>query len=249
MKDIYITGRNPVIELLKTDKNIDEILIARGNLQGSIKKIIGMAKDKNILIQEVSKSRLDNITDGSIHQGVAALVTGFEYSNVDDILERARKKGEDPFVIILDEIEDPHNLGAIIRTAECSGAHGVIIPKRRSAQVNQTVYKTSSGAVEHILIADVTNISDTISKLKDEGLWIYGSDMDGDSDYYDTDLKGSIGLVIGNEGKGITRIVKEKCDVLVSIPMYGNINSLNASASAAILIYEVLRQNNEKKSK
>ncbi|HLR20391.1 MAG TPA: 23S rRNA (guanosine(2251)-2'-O)-methyltransferase RlmB [Tissierellaceae bacterium] len=247
MEDIYVTGRNPIIELLKTDRKIDKIFIAKGSPKGSIKKIVGMAKDKNILIQEVGKSRLDAISEGSAHQGIAALVSGFKYSGIDDILEKARNNNQSPFVIILDQIEDPHNLGAIIRTAEAAGVHGIIIPKRRSAQVNQTVYKSSSGAVEHMLIADVTNISDTISKLKDEGLWIYGADMNGESYYFDTDLKGAVALVIGNEGKGISRIVKEKCDVLIKIPMLGSISSLNASASAAVLIYEVLRQNNEKK--
>ncbi len=246
MKDLYVVGRNPVLELLKTDKEIDKIYILKGDLQGSIKKIIGKAKDKNIIIQEVDKSKLDSMADGNAHQGVAALVTGFEYSSLDDILKKAEDLKEKPFIIILDEIEDTHNLGAIVRTAECAGVHGVIIPKRRSARVNQTVYKASAGAVEHMLIADVTNISDTIEELKKRGLWIYGADMDGQEFYFNTSLDGSIALVIGNEGKGISRLVKEKCDVLVKIPMSGNISSLNASTSAAILIYEVVRQNYEK---
>lgn len=249
MDGIYITGRNPVIELLKTNRKIDRIYISKGNLKGSIKKITGMAKDRNIIIQEVGRGRLDQMSEGSVHQGVAALISGFKYSSIEDILVKARSQNEPPFIIILDEIEDPHNLGAIIRTAECAGAHGIIIPKRRSAQVNQTVYKSSSGAVEHVLVANVTNISDTITRLKDEGLWIYGADMEGESYYFDTDLKGAVALVIGNEGKGISRIVKEKCDILVKIPMLGSISSLNASTSAAVLIYEVVRQNNEKKKK
>ena len=235
MDEIYVVGRNPVLELLKTNKEIDKIYILKGDLQGSIKKIVGMAKDRKIIIQEVDKNKLDLMAGNNAHQGVAALVTGFKYSTIDDILNKAKNKGESPFVIILDGIEDPHNLGAIIRTAECAGVHGIIIPKRRAARVNQTVYKSSAGAVEHVLIADVVNISDTITRLKKEGLWIYGADMDGQSYHFHTSLDGPIALVIGNEGKGISRIVKEKCDVLVKIPMVGKISSLNASASAAIL--------------
>lgn len=249
MDEIYVVGRNPVLELLKTNKEIDKIYILKGDLQGSIKKIVGMAKDRKIIIQEVDKNKLDLMAGNNAHQGVAALVTGFKYSTIDDILNKAKNKGESPFVIILDGIEDPHNLGAIIRTAECAGVHGIIIPKRRAARVNQTVYKSSAGAVEHVLIADVVNISDTITHLKKEGLWIYGADMDGQSYHFHTSLDGPIALVIGNEGKGISRIVKEKCDVLVKIPMVGKISSLNASASAAILIYEVVRQNYDKKKK
>lgn len=242
MDEQYIVGRNPVLEILKTDKEIEKIYILKGNLQGSIKKIIGAAKDKKILIQEVDKARMDLIAEGGTHQGVAALVTGFEYASINDILKRAEKRKESPFVIILDELEDPHNLGAIIRTAECAGVHGVIIPKRRSASVNQTVYKSSAGGVEHMLVSKVTNISQTIEILKEKGLWIYGADMDGEDYYFNTDLKGSIALVIGNEGKGISRLVKEKCDVLVKIPMLGKIESLNASNAASILMYEVVRQ-------
>lgn len=249
MSELYVVGRNPVMELLRSDKDIDKIYILKGDLQGSIKKIVGIARDKNILIQEVDKSRLDTMAEGNVHQGVAALVTGFKYSSIEDILEKAAKRKESPFVIILDEIEDPHNLGAIIRTAECAGVHGVIIPKRRSARVNQTVYKASAGAVEHMLVAEVTNISNTVTRLKDEGLWIYGADMKGESYHFDTNLDGAVALVIGNEGKGISRIVKEKCDVLVKIPMVGKISSLNASTSAAILIYEVVRQSYEKAKK
>ena len=246
MKDVYVVGRNPVLELLKTDKEIDKIYILKGDLQGSIKKIIGKARDKNIIIQEVDKFKLDSMANGNAHQGVAALVTGYEYSTVDDILNKAKELNQNPFIVILDGIEDTHNLGAIIRTAECAGSHGVIIPKRRSARVNQTVYKASAGAVEHMLIADVSNISNTIDDLKKRGLWIYGADMDANNFYFNTKLDGAIALVIGNEGKGISRLVKEKCDYLLKIPMVGKISSLNASTSAAILIYEVVRQSYEK---
>ncbi|MBC8591606.1 23S rRNA (guanosine(2251)-2'-O)-methyltransferase RlmB [Wansuia hejianensis] len=246
MKELYVVGRNPVLELLKTEKEIDKIYVLKGELQGSIRKIIGIARDRNIIIQEVDKGKLDTMSKGNAHQGVAALVSGFKYSTIEDILNKANEAKEDPFIIILDEIEDPHNLGAIIRTAECAGVHGVIIPKRRAARVNQTVYKSSAGAVEHVLIADVTNISNTIEELKKKGLWIYGADVHGQDYYFDTSLNGPIALVIGNEGKGISRLVKDKCDVLVKIPMYGQVSSLNASASAAILIYEVVKQNHEK---
>lgn len=243
MDSQYVAGRNPVLEILKTDKEIDKLYILKGDLQGSINKIIGIARDKNIVIQEVDKNKLDSLGGGSNHQGVVALVSAYKYAEVDSILERAKAKGENPFVIVLDGIEDPHNLGAIIRTAECAGVHGIIIPKRRSATVNQTVYKSSAGAVEHILVAKVNNINNEIESLKEKGLWIFGADVEGSSLYFKTDLKGSIALVIGSEGKGLSRLTKEKCDVLVKIPMAGKISSLNASNAAAILIYEVVRQN------
>lgn len=246
MDELYVVGRNPVLELLKTDKEIDKLYVLKGDLQGSINKILGIAKDRNIIVQLVDRNKLDSMSDGNAHQGVVALVTGYEYSTVDDILQKAKDLNEPPFIIILDGIEDTHNLGAIIRTAECAGVHGVIIPKRRSAIVNQTVYKASAGAVEHMLIANVTNIANCIEDLKDKGLWIYGADMEGRDYYYNTKLDGAIGLVIGNEGKGISRLVKEKCDVIVRIPMLGKISSLNASNAAAILIYEVVRQGHEK---
>lgn len=246
MDEQYVVGRNPVLELLKTDKEIDKLYVLKGELQGSINKILGIANDKNIIVQLVDRNKLDSMSDGNVHQGVVALVTGYEYSSVEEILQKAKDLNEPPFVVILDGIEDTHNLGAIVRTAECAGVHGVIIPKRRSAIVNQTVYKASAGAVEHMLIANVTNITNCIEELKDKGLWIYGADMDGRDYYYNTKLDGAIALVIGNEGKGISRLVKEKCDVIVKIPMLGKISSLNASNAAAILIYEVVRQGHEK---
>lgn len=246
MKDLYVVGRNPVLELLKSNKEIDKLYIIKGDSQGSIKKIIGMAKDKGIHIQEVDRIKLESLADGNVHQGVAALVSEFKYSSIDEILHKAKSMGQDPFVLVLDEIEDPHNLGAIIRTAECAGVHGIIIPKRRSARVNQTVYKSSAGAVEYVLIADVVNISRALIELKDKGLWAYGADVDGEGYHFNTELKGPTALVIGNEGKGISRLVKENCDFLIKIPMYGKISSLNASTSAAILIYEFVRQNHEK---
>lgn len=242
MKEQYIVGRNPVLEVLKTEKEIEKILVAKGELKGSVKKIIGIAKDRNITIQEVDKGKLDYISQGSVHQGVAALIGSYKYSTIDEILQKANNLNQPPFILILDGIEDPYNLGAIIRTAECAGAHGIIIPKRRAAQVTAGVYKSSAGAVEHILITKVTNISDTIEELKEKGIWIYGGDIDGE-DYYHVELTGPMALVIGSEGKGISRLVKEKCDFLLKIPMFGQISSLNASNAASILIYEVVRQN------
>lgn len=242
MDEQYIAGRNPVLEILKADREIDKLYVQKGELQGSINKIIGMARDKNIQIQEVDRRRLEQLSEGNIHQGVVAVVGAYKYASIDDILERAQERNQPPFVIILDEIEDPHNLGAIIRTAECAGAHGVIIPKRRSALVNQTVYRSSAGAVEHTLVARVNNLNNTIKELKDKGLWVYGADMDGEDFYFNTSFDGAIALVIGSEGKGLSRLVKENCDVIVKIPMLGNISSLNASNAAAILIYEVVRQ-------
>jgi 23S rRNA (guanosine2251-2'-O)-methyltransferase len=247
MKEMYVSGRNPVMELLKSDKQVDKLYVLKGELKGSINKIMGKAKDMGIVIQQVDKNKLDSMAEGNAHQGVVALVTGYEYSEVVDMLQLAKTRNESPFILILDGIEDTHNLGAIIRTAECAGVHGVVIPKRRAAMVNQTVYKSSAGAVEHMKVAQVGNITQTIEDLKKEGLWIYGADMDGEKEYFRTDLKGAIALVIGNEGKGLSRLVKEKCDVLVNIPMTGKVGSLNASNAASILIYEVVRQSYEGK--
>jgi len=243
----YIVGRNPVLELFKTDEQIDKLYILKGENKGSIIKIINQAKERNIIIQYVEKEKLDYLANGLAHQGVVALVTGYKYSEISEILEYAKEKKEDPFVVILDCIEDTHNLGAIIRTAECAGVHGIIIPKRRAATINETVLKTSAGAALYMRVAKVTNISTAIDELKKQGLWIYGADMTGENLYYKSNLKGPIGLVIGAEGKGISRLVKEKCDGLVKIPIKGNIESLNASAAAAVLIYEVERQRNESK--
>ena len=247
MEQEYIIGRNPILEILKSDRQVEKLYILEGNLKGSILKIVGIARDKNIPIQRVDKGKLDRIAQGGAHQGVAALVSPYTYYSVGDILKRAQQLGQPPFVIILDGIEDPHNLGAIIRTAECAGVHGVIIPKRRAAQVTSKVYKSSAGAVEHMMVAKVNNISNTIDLLKDKGLWVYGADAEGESYYFNMDIKGAVALVVGSEGKGISRLVKEKCDFLVKIPMFGKVSSLNASNAASILIYEVVRQSHEKK--
>lgn len=240
--DDQVEGRNSVLELLESGRDINKIFITRGEKHGSIKKIIAIAKEKKVIIVEKDKRQMDEMAQNQNYQGVIAIVPPFEYCEVEDILEEAKEKNEDPFVLILDGIEDPHNLGSIIRTAETAGVHGIIIPKRRAAGVNSTVNKVSAGAVEHMKIARVTNISDTIQKLKDEGLWICGTDINTKKYYYDQDLKGALGIVIGNEGSGISSKVKKNCDFLVKIPMKGKVTSLNASVSTGIIIYEALKQ-------
>ncbi|MCT4594802.1 MAG: 23S rRNA (guanosine(2251)-2'-O)-methyltransferase RlmB [Anaeromicrobium sp.] len=236
-----IQGRNPVIEALKSNREIDKIVVAKGSESGSMKKIMGMAKEKGIPISFAERKKLDQICESHNHQGVIAYVAAHTYVDVDTILDKAKELGEEPFVIILDEITDPHNLGSIIRTADAVGAHGVIIPKRRSVGLTSTVAKTSAGAIEYVPVSKVSNISSTIDYLKDKGLWIAGAHMKGEVSYKQN-LKGSIGLVIGSEGKGISRLVKEKCDFLVKLPMKGQVSSLNASVAASVLMYEVVRQ-------
>ena len=240
--DDQVEGRNSVLELLESEKDIKKIYVTRGEKQGSINKIIGRAKGKGIVLVEVDKTKLDEMSQTGNHQGVIAIVPPFEYCEVEDILDEAKNKNEQPFILILDGIEDPHNLGAIIRTAETAGVHGVIIPKRRAASVNSTVNKVSAGAVEHMKIARVNNINDTIQYLKDNGLWIIGTDGKAENYYYEQDLTGPIALVIGSEGYGMNRLVSENCDILVKIPMMGKITSLNASVSAGIVTYEIVKQ-------
>lgn len=243
--DDQVEGRNSVLELLESEKDINKIFVTRGEKQGSINKIIGRAKAKGIVLVEVEKSKLDEISQTENHQGVIAIVPPFEYCEVEDILDDAKNKNEQPFILILDGIEDPHNLGAIIRTAETAGVHGVVIPKRRAASVNSTVNKVSAGAVEHMKIARVNNINDTIKLLKDNGLWIIGTDGKAENYYYEQDLTGPIALIIGSEGYGMNRLVSENCDILVKIPMKGKITSLNASVSAGIVTYEIVKQRNK----
>ncbi len=245
--DDQVEGRNSVLELLESGKDINKIFVARGEKQGSINKIIGKAKDSKIVLVETDKRKLDEMSQTGNHQGVIAIVPPFEYCDVDDILNVAKEQNEDPFVIILDGIEDPHNLGAIIRTAETAGAHGVIIPKRRAVGVNSTVNKSSAGAVEYMKVARVNNITETMNYLKEKGLWIIGTDMDTDKYYYNQNMTGPIAIVIGSEGFGMSRLVKENCDILVKIPMNGKITSLNASVSAGIVMYEIVKQKNANK--
>ncbi len=236
-----VEGRNAVMELIESDKDINKIFVQAGEKHGSIMKIIARAKSKGIVVVEVQKRKLDEMSVSHNHQGVIAITPPFEYVEVEDILEEAKKRNENPFILILDGIEDVHNLGSIIRTAETAGVHGIIIPKRRAAAVNATVYKTSAGAVEYMKIARVNNIQNTINYLKENDVWICGTDMDTNSLYNEQDYKMPIAIVIGNEGKGMSRLTKENCDFVVKIPMKGKINSLNASVSAGIIMYEVLR--------
>lgn len=237
-----IEGRNSVIELLKAGKDINKLYIQKGEKKGSILEIIKLAKQNKIIMSEIEKTKLDQMSETKNHQGVIAIVPPYEYADVDDILDAAKKKNEDPFIIIIDEIEDPHNLGSIIRTAECAGAHGIIIPKRRSALVNSTVVKTSAGATSYMKVARVNNLNETIEYLKEHNVWVYGTDMLGSSYYDEQDYKGGVAIVVGSEGEGMGRLIKEKCDFLIKIPMKGKINSLNASVSAAIVMYEVMKQ-------
>ena len=240
--DDQIEGRNSVLELLESGKDINKIFITKGEKHGSINKIIAIAKEKRVIIVEKDKKQMDEMAQNQNYQGVIAIVPPFEYCEIEDIIENAKSKNEEPFVLILDGIEDPHNLGSIIRTAETAGIHGIIIPKRRAASINSTVNKVSAGAVEHMKVARVTNISETIEKLKEKGLWICGTDINTDIYYYNQDLKGPLGIVIGNEGKGISDKVKRNCDFLVKIPMKGKITSLNASVSTGIVVYEAVKQ-------
>ncbi len=235
-----VSGRNAVLELLKSDKDINKIFIESGEKHGSIKEIIARAKENKVVLVEVDKQKLDLMAEN--HQGVVAVVPPFNYCEVEDILEYAKEKNEDPFILILDGIEDPHNLGSIIRTAETAGIHGIIIPKRRCVSVNSTVAKVSTGAVSYVKIARVNNLNETIKKLKDSGLWIIGTDGEADTLYYNQDLKGPLGIIIGSEGFGMSKLVKENSDILIKIPMKGKITSLNASVSAGIIIYEAVKQ-------
>lgn len=239
-----IEGRNSVLELLESGKDINKIFIEKGEKHGSINKIIGIAKERKVVIVEVEKSKLNQMAQTDNHQGVIAVVPPFDYCEVEDILNEAKSKNEKPFIMILDGIEDPHNLGSIIRTAETAGVHGIIIPKRRACMVNSTVYKVASGAVEHMKIARVNNITDTINYLKENDIWIYGTEMEAEKYYYNENLTGAVAIVVGSEGFGMSRLVKENCDVLLKIPMKGIITSLNASVSAGIVMYEVVRQRN-----
>ena len=236
-----IEGRNAVLEAFRSGKCVDKLFVLDRCQDGPVRTIIREARKKDTIINFVQKERLDQLSETGAHQGVIAQVAAYEYSTVEDILKKAKEKGEPPFIFLLDDIEDPHNLGAIIRTANLAGAHGVIIPKNRAAGLTATVARTSAGALNYTPVAKVTNLAKTIEDLKKEGLWFVCADMGGTT-MYDLDLKGPIGLVIGNEGEGVGRLVKEKCDMVASIPMKGDIDSLNASVAAGVLAYEIVRQ-------
>lgn len=244
--DDQVEGRNSVLELLESGRDINKIFIEKGDRVGSIKEIIAKAKERKIIITELDKVKFSNMAQTNNPQGVIAVVPPFDYCDIYDIIDYASKKNEQPFILILDGIEDPHNLGSIIRTAETAGVHGVIIPKRRAVAVNATVNKVSAGAVEHMKIARVNNINETINTLKKEGIWICGTDINAEKYYYNQDLTGPLAIVIGSEGFGISKLVKENCDFLVKIPMKGKVTSLNASVSTGIIVYEAVKQRNIK---
>lgn len=240
-EEFVIEGRNAVIEAYRAGKTVDKLFVLEHCKEGSMNTVLREAKKNDTVIHYVKRERLDQMSETGKHQGVIAYIAAYDYASVDDILKKAEEKGESPFIILLDDIEDPHNLGAIIRTANLAGAHGVIIPKHRASGLTATVVKASAGAINYTPVAKVTNISKTIEELKDKGLWFVCADMDGTT-MYDLDLKGSIGLVIGNEGKGVSKLVKEKCDFVAKVPMFGDIDSLNASVAAGVLAYEIVRQ-------
>jgi 23S rRNA (guanosine2251-2'-O)-methyltransferase len=234
-----IIGRNPVTEILKNDRPVDKLMVS--SREGSMIKIVAMAKEKSIPVISVEKAALDRIAGGRPHQGVVAYVSPYEYAEMEDIFALAEERGEDPFIIILDNLEDPHNLGAIMRSAECAGAHGIIIPRRHACGLTEVVAKSSAGAIEYMPVVKVTNIAQTIEELKEKGIWVAACDMGG-RNYYEQDMKGKIAVVIGSEGAGISKLVRDKCDFVVSMPMVGRITSLNASNAAAIIIYEIRKQ-------
>lgn len=237
-----LEGRNSVLEAIRSDRTINKILVSKGEKEGSIKQIIALAKEKGIIVQETDRISLDKISITHAHQGVIAFVAAKDYVEVEDILEIAKSKGEDPFIILLDGITDPQNLGSILRTANAVGAHGVVIPKRRAIGLTAAVSKASAGAIEYVPVARVTNIGQTIEYLKEQNIWVVGTDQSGEKSFYDIDLKGSIALIIGSEGEGMGKLVSEKCDFIVNLPMKGEISSLNAAVAGAIVMYEILKQ-------
>lgn len=244
MTSEYIIGRNPVIEALRSGRDINKIWIAEGAAKGQVQIVLALAKENKIILQHAPKKKLDQLVEGN-HQGVIAQVAAYQYAELEDLFKVAEKRNEDPFFLILDEIEDPHNLGSIMRTADATGAHGIIIPKRRAVGLTASVAKASTGAIEYIPVARVTNLSRTIDELKERGLWIAGTDAKGKTDYRNLDGTIPIGLVIGSEGKGMSRIIGEKCDFLITLPMVGKVTSLNASVAASLLMYEVYRKRHE----
>jgi len=246
-EDVLI-GRNAVTEALRAGRGINKILLADGDREGQVSEITALAKERGIILQFVERSKIESVAGGLRHQGVLAYVAPVAYAELDDILAKAEAAGEPPFLLLLDELEDPHNLGALLRTADATGVHGVLIPKRRSVPLTATVAKTSAGAVEYVPVARIGNISQTLKALKEKGFWVAGADMDGSQNYYEADLTGPLVLVVGSEGKGMGRLTKEQCDFIVKMPMVGKINSLNASVAGSILMYESMRQRLAKKN-
>lgn len=247
LPDDVLVGRNVVTEALKSGRGINKLWIASGDREGSVAEIAALAKERGIVVQYVERAKIEALAGGHRHQGVLAYVAPVPYAELEDILKAAEAKGEAPFLVLLDELEDPHNLGALLRTADATGVHGILIPKRRSVSLNATVAKTSAGAVEYVPVARIGNIAQTLKKLKEKGFWVAGADMDGEKAYYEADLTGPLVLVVGSEGKGMSRLTKEACDFIVRMPMVGRINSLNASVAGSILMYESMRQRLQKK--
>lgn len=247
LPDDVLVGRNAVTEALKSGRGINKLWIASGDREGSVAEIVALAKERGIVVQYVERAKIEALAGGHRHQGVLAYVAPVPYAELEDILKAAEEKGEAPFLVLLDELEDPHNLGALLRTADATGVHGILIPKRRSVSLNATVAKTSAGAVEYVPVARIGNIAQTLKKLKEKGFWVAGADMDGEKAYYEADLTGPLVLVVGSEGKGMSRLTKEACDFIVRMPMVGRINSLNASVAGSILMYESMRQRLQKK--
>lgn len=247
LPDDVLVGRNAVTEALKSGRGINKLWIASGDREGSVAEIAALAKERGIVVQYVERAKIEALAGGHRHQGVLAYVAPVPYAELEDILKAAEAKGEAPFLVLLDELEDPHNLGALLRTADATGVHGILIPKRRSVSLNATVAKTSAGAVEYVPVARIGNIVQTLKKLKEKGFWVAGADMDGEKAYYEADLTGPLVLVVGSEGKGMSRLTKEACDFIVRMPMVGRINSLNASVAGSILMYESMRQRLQKK--
>lgn len=247
LPDDVLVGRNAVTEALKSGRGINKLWIASGDREGSVAEIAALAKERGIVVQYVERAKIEALAGGHRHQGVLAYVAPVPYAELEDILKAAEAKGEAPFLVLLDELEDPHNLGALLRTADATGVHGILIPKRRSVSLNATVAKTSAGAVEYVPVARIGNIAQTLKKLKEKGFWVAGADMDGEKAYYEADLTGLLVLVVGSEGKGMSRLTKEACDFIVRMPMVGRINSLNASVAGSILMYESMRQRLQKK--
>lgn len=242
MNDYIIEGRNPVLEAIQSGRAINKLMIANGQKEGSIKKIIAMAKEKGIVISYVDKHKIQSMSSSDNHQGVMAFVAAYDYVELDDLLNDIENKKEVPFIIVLDEINDPHNLGSIMRTADAVGAHGIVIPKRRAVGLTPVVAKTSAGAIEYVPVCRVTNLSRAIETLKERNIWVAGADMSGQQNHFQANFTGGIALVMGNEGQGISRLVKEKCDFLVHIPMVGKVSSLNASVAASVIMYEIYKQ-------
>ncbi|THF79184.1 23S rRNA (guanosine(2251)-2'-O)-methyltransferase RlmB [Cohnella fermenti] len=238
----YLAGKHPVLEALKAGRALNKIWLSNQAQKSLVQPILDEAKTRGVVVQFADKKKLDSLVPGLQHQGVVAQAASAVYAEVEDLLALAKERGEAPFLILLDEVEDPHNLGSILRSADCTGAHGVIVPKRRSASLTAVVAKTSAGAVEYVPVARVSNLAQTIDKLKEEGVWVAGADAAATQDVYKADLSGPIAIVIGSEGKGISRLIREKCDFLVSLPMFGHVNSLNASVAAGVILYETVRQ-------